>query len=236
MSIGKIHLQWFAEPTVLDDIKNILTIEQIKAFIEANKERDDVIEYLGTLTVEKELNTETVNAYLETAEGKLLLQPRLDRYATIAIKTHDEKQAPVIDAKVKAGINEGIRKLHPEETEDQKKLRELNDSIEQMKRDGEAKELRNSILMRANELHVPKELVEAIPYPSVDHFVNAATVFDKLIAAAGQKAVNEYVAANSYKPGSGKEKDDKKIDLSKLSQAELIKMEMNGTLDSSIGD
>ena len=200
-SISKINLQWFAED---DD----LTVEAIKSFLESNKERPDVAEYLQSLQVEKELNSETVNAYLETPEGKVTLQPRLDRYANIAIKTHDEKQAPVIEAKIKAGINEGIRKLHPEETEADRQVRELREDMERMRKDGEYKERKNAILMEANTRHIPKELVEGIDYPSVEHFVNVATIWDKVIADEKTKTINEYVAMNAHKPKGGQDKNE----------------------------
>ena len=212
------------------DNESDLTIAEIKAFIESNKDRPDVAEFIKGFEVEKELNTETVNAYLETPEGKVLLQPRLDRYATIAIKSHDEKQAPVVEAKIKAGVNEGIRKLHPEETEEQKQIREMREDMERMKKEGEAKELRNAILMEANNRKIPLEFVENIPYPSLEHFKNSATIFEKLQNDIKTRAINEFVAANAPKPGSGSETKGK-IDLSKLSDKEILAMEVSGELD-----
>lgn len=216
-----------------------LTLEQIKKFFDENKERADVVEYLNSFVVEKELNTETVNAYLETPEGKVVLQPRLDRYATQAIKTHDEKQAPVIEAKIKAGVNEGIRKLHPEETEEQKQIREMREDMERMKKDGESEKLRSAILLEANNRKIPKELVESIPYPSVDHFVNAATVFTKLQEEIKTRAINEYIASNSFKPGAGK--DDKKgkmtfSEFQKLPLSERNRMAESGEINNLVPD
>lgn len=212
-----------------------MTLEEVKDFFDENKTDEAVIEYLSTFSVEKDLNSETVNAYLETPEGKVLLQPRLDRYATQAIKTHDEKQAPVLDARIKAGINEGIRKLHPEETEDQKQIRELRENMEQMKKEGELKELKNAILLEAKNRNVPLEFVNDIPYPSVDHFKNVATIWDQIKAKEIEKQVNEKMALSSFKPKSGDRRDENKIDISKLSQTDLIKMEMSGELDKQLG-
>jgi len=225
---GDVHLQWFAK-----DDENDLTLEQIRAFIDANKERADVAEYLNTFVVEKDLSSETVNAYLETSEGKVLLQPRLDRYANIAIKTHDEKQAPVLEAKIKAGVNEGIRKLHPEETEEQKQLREVREDMAKMKQDSEAKELKNAILMEANARHLPSALVENVNYISLEHFKNAAMAYEKVIAETKTTTANE-VLASSQRPNGSQQKETNKIDLTKLSRAELIEMEMNGSLDDAI--
>jgi hypothetical protein len=216
-----------------------LTLEQIKKFFDDNKERADVVEYLNSFVVEKELNTETVNAYLETPEGKVVLQPRLDRYATQAIKTHDEKQAPVIEAKIKAGVNEGIRKLHPEETEEQKQIREMREDMERMKKDGESEKLRSAILLEANNRKIPKELVESIPYPSVDHFINAATVFTKLQDEIKTRAINEYVASTSFKPGAGKDDKNGKMTFSefaKLPISERNRMAESGEINNLVPD
>jgi hypothetical protein len=223
--------------TVLESEEKIITIEQVKAFIESNKERPDVSEYVATFAVEKDLNTETVNAYLETPEGKFVLQPKLDRYATQAIKTHDEKQASVIEARIKAGVNEGIRKLHPEETEEQRLLREVTNNMEKMQKDMEAKELRNAILMTANDLNVPKELVENFPFPSVDHFKSAAGVFTKLKDDIAKKAINDFVASTAYKPQVPENKDNSKMTFSqfqKLPRAEQNRMAETGEIDNLV--
>ncbi|MDD2493963.1 MAG: hypothetical protein PHE29_02105 [Tissierellia bacterium] len=232
MDAKQIHLQWFG------DGDDEITIEQIRAFIDANKERADVIEMLSSYAPEKELSSETVNAYLETPEGKVILQPRLDRYATQAIKTHDEKQAPVIEAKIKAGINEGIRKLHPEETEEQKQVREMREDIERIKKESAEKELRNAILMEANNRHIPKELVD-LPYPSVEHFINAATVIESTNKKLIEAALNEFAAKNSFKPGGGKDKEKQGMtfsEYSKLPRAERERMAETGEINKLIPD
>jgi hypothetical protein len=213
---------------------NEITIEQIKAFIEANKDRADVLEFVSSFRVEKDLTSDTVNAYLETSEGKLVLQPKLDRYATQAIKTHDEKQAPVLEAKIKAGINEGIKKLHPEETDSDRALREMREDMEKMKLENAAKELRSSILLEANKRSVPSELIDSIPYPSVEHFKAAATVIEKWQKDIEKKAIDTFVATTAYKPQGGKDEGKDKIDFNKLSDKEILKMEMEGTLDKAL--
>lgn len=214
----------------IDQKDDELTIEKVKEFFEANKERADVAEYLSSLTVEKELTSETVNAYLETGEGKILLQPRLDRYATQAIKTHDEKQKPIIDATIKARVNEELIKLNPQETEADRRYRELQQNQEEMKKQWEKEKLENAINMEAAKRGIPLELASNIPYPSIEHFNNVALIWEQVKNKEVDKLVNERLAS-SVKPKAGDEKDEK-VDLGKLSDKEILKMEMEGTLDN----
>lgn len=236
----KMDIQWFAQEGTpsfeKEDEPNItgITLEQVKVFLEANREKDEVSDYLKQFQTEKELNTEVVNAYLDTPAGMVILQPRLDSFATKAIKTHDEKQAPVLEAKIKQGINEAIARMHPEETLEQKQIRELRENMEAMQKESEAKELKNKILYKAKEMNVPMELVNGFPYPSEEHFVNAATIYNKLLTKEVEKQINEKIAASSYKPKTGDRSEENKVDLSKLTTADLIKMEMSGELDKQI--
>ena len=180
-----------------------ITIEQIKAFVEVNKERADVAEYLSTLVTEKPLNVETVNGYLGTVEGKNLLQPMLDRYANQAIKTHDEKQKPVVEATIKAKVNEELIKLNPTESAEQRQIRELNQRQAEMQAQWEKEKLENAIAMEAAKSNIPLELAQGIPYPSIEHFKNVSIIWEKVKAQEVDKLVNERLASTP-KPGAGK--------------------------------
>jgi hypothetical protein len=184
-----------------------ITIEQIKAFVEVNKDRADVVEYMATLAVEKPLNIETVNGYLGTIEGKNLLQPILDRYATQAIKTHDEKQKPIIDATVKSRINEELIKLNPTETPEQRRIRELEEKDRQRDAQWEREKLNNLITSEFAKRNVPLELAKDIPYPSVEHATNVALVWEQIIAKEKEKAVNDFALSNAVRPGNGQQED-----------------------------
>jgi len=193
---SEIDLQWFA-----DDNKEI-TIEQIRAFIDANRERADVAEYITSLEVEKPLNVESVSAYLGTVEGKNLIQPIIDRANTQAIKTHDEKQKPIIEATVKARVNEEVQRMNPSETPEQRQIRELRQAQEEMQRTMAKERLDYAIANEFATRGIPLEFAKDIPWPSVEHAVNGALVWEKVKATEIDKEVNKRLAETQKPNGS----------------------------------
>jgi hypothetical protein len=183
-----------------------ITIEQIRAFIDANKERADVAEYITSLEVEKPLNVETVSAYLGTVEGKNLIQPIIDRANTGAIKTYSDNQKPIVAAQIKAGINEELIKLNPQETPEQRQIRELNANQAEMKAQWEREKLENAIAMEAAKNGIPLELATGIPYPSIDHFKNVSLIWEQVKAKEVDKLVNERLAS-APKPNGKQESE-----------------------------
>jgi len=202
MAINKvpdIGLQWFAE-------NDEITIEQIRAFIDANMERADVAEYVTSLATEKPLTVETVNAYLGTVEGKNLIQPIIDRANTKAIQSHDEKQKPVVEATIKARVNEEIQRMNPTETPEMRQIRELRQSQEDMQKTMEKERLDYAITQEYAKRNIPLEFAKDIPWPSVEHAINGALVWEKVKAGEIDKAVNARLA-ETPKPNGSKGKD-----------------------------
>jgi len=102
----------------------IVDVKEIQTYIDQNKDNAEVKGFLG------KLKTPTVDDFKTAAETnedvKKIIQSIADQRVTGAIKTYEEKSLP---EKIKAA-EEALRKtLAPEETADQKKLRELEDKI-----------------------------------------------------------------------------------------------------------
>jgi hypothetical protein len=184
-----------------------ISIEQIKTFIDVNKDRADVAEYISSLSVEKPFNVENVQAYLGTVEGKNLIQPIIDRANTQAIKSHDEKQKPIIEATVKSKVNEELQRMNPSETAEQRRIRELEEKDRQRDLQWERERLNNQITSEFAKRNVPLELSKDIPYPSVEHATNVALVWQQILDKEKEKAINDFVASTSFRPGSG-QKDE----------------------------
>ena len=184
-----------------------ITIEQVRAFVDANKERADVAEYVATLAVEKPLNVENVSAYLGTVEGKNLIQPIIDRANTQAIKSHDEKQKPIIEATVKSKVNEELQRMNPSESPEQRMIRELKQNQDAMQAQMNKERLDYAIAQEFAKRNVPLELAKDIPYPSVEHAINAAIIWEQVKTKEIDKVVNERLASMQTKPNSGQQKE-----------------------------
>jgi len=227
--VSKVDLQWFGK-----DDEIAVTLEQVKAFIEANKENPDVAEFVVSVSVDKPLNPELVSAYLQTTEGKNLIQPMMDQRVTDAIKTHDEKAKPKIDAAIKSGIAAEMLRLNPQETPEQRQVRELMQKQKEMEDAWENDKRNSKIKELAFKEGLDPTFIEGIPFPSVEEATLYMQRYKDHFGKSLEKELNERLASSSYKPNKGKDEDRNKVDLSKLSQADLIKMELDGKLDLAI--
>jgi len=70
-----------------------MALEQIRQLIESNKDNQDVQSYLKGLNP---ITPEGVTSFLDTAEGKKMLQPKLDAHFTKGLETWKEKTLPSI--------------------------------------------------------------------------------------------------------------------------------------------
>lgn len=226
-------------PTVLEDEGNEITLEDVKSFIEKNKEKPEVVEYIVSVSIDKPLTPEVVNGYLQTTEGKMLIQPMFDQRVTDAIKTHDIKQKAANEAAIKAGINAEIARMNPAETPEQRRIRELEQSVEADRAKWERERLENNIAMEAAKRGIPVELFKDIPYPSIDHAINAFTVYDQKKQKDVEKAINEKLAIESFKPKSGQGEKKSGMTYSEfraLPKKQQDKMAETGEIDNLIPD
>ncbi len=127
-----------------------MNIEEVKAFLDENKDSNEVKEYLKGL---KTVSVDDVKGFLDTDEGKRFIQPELDRYHTKGLESWKEKNLESL-------IDKELQKRNPEQSEEQKRISALEKELE--KRDAEAKRerLKSFALGKAQELNIPSSLVD----------------------------------------------------------------------------
>jgi hypothetical protein len=129
-----------------------MDLQAIKKFIEENKESNEEVKaYLG------ELSTPTVDGvkgFLDTEEGKKILQPRLDSNFTKGLETwkSNHLQKLLDDAVAKA--------KNPNETPDQKRIRELEEKLAQSDAEKLREQLKNEAVSSLTEKKLPTFLVD----------------------------------------------------------------------------
>lgn len=128
-----------------------MDIKEVKEFLQS-----------GTTEVKELINSfitkERVSEYLETEDGKRLVQPKLDAYVTKSIETWKSNNLEKV-------LNDEITKRYPAETDEQKKLKELSSKLEQMEKEKTREYLKNRAITKATEKGLPINLV--------DHFIGA---------------------------------------------------------------
>lgn len=124
----------------------MITKESIVQFL---KENPDVNKEIASSF----FNQESVTQYLETDEGKKLLQPKLDKYHSQGLKSWKENNLQKL-------IEAEISKQFPEETEEQKLIRQLKSEKDALLAEKKQAELVSYAKGLASEYGVNAKLVE----------------------------------------------------------------------------
>ncbi|MEH7662747.1 DUF4355 domain-containing protein, partial [Bacillus velezensis] len=153
------------------------TLEDVKKFLEETKDTEDGKSYLNELSA---VSADKVNGFLDTEEGKRLIQPRLDSHFT---KGLDTWKANNLDALVDAKVKE----LYPEETEEQKRIRKLEKELEDQKTAAQREKLLNKAVSYASEKQLPADVVEFFIGEDEESTMKNLGAFEEKYNAALQK-------------------------------------------------
>ncbi|MCR1833140.1 DUF4355 domain-containing protein [Oceanobacillus caeni] len=129
-----------------------MNLEEVKQYLEVNKEQEDVKAYIEGLS---QVTPDGVKTFLETDEGKKLLQPRMDSYFTKGLETWKGNNLQRL-------IDEEVAKLNPQETSEQKRIRELEAKIEKAELARTREALKNKALSTLSEKKLPTFLVDQL--------------------------------------------------------------------------
>ena len=210
-----------------------LTIEMVREWLAANKAQDTVKAFLKELGVGPALTADVVAPWLETDDGRKLVQPMIDKRVTEGVKTHDEKTKESVAAEVKRKLAEEMLKANPQETAEQKQLREIRSQMETIQKGAAKDKLISAVMAEAARVGIPTWWVDEYAGGTIEE----AKVFIGKVKAQqdeiANKAKNELLASG-HKPGSGNGQVKPKVDASKLSIEEAIKLELEGKLNDAI--
>ena len=168
-----------------------MDINEVKAFIESNKDNPEVTAYIGGF-----ITPDRVKGFLDTEDGRKVLQPKLDGHFTKGLETWKANSLPKL-------IEDEISKRFTAETPEQKKIRELEQKWEQ----AESARVRESLLNKATKEATQKGL----PLDIIDHFVGqdedstvaALAKLETAWQAALQSAVEGKFRENGRTPPKG---------------------------------
>ncbi|KAF1678603.1 DUF4355 domain-containing protein [Bacillus sp. SKDU12] len=190
------------------------TLEDVKKFLEENKENEEVQSYLNELSA---VSADKVNGFLDTEEGKRLIQPRLDSHFTKGLDTWKANNlGALIDAKVK--------ELYPEETEEQKRIRKLEKELKDQKTAAQREKLLNKAVSYASEKQLPADVVEFFIGEDEESTMKNLGAFEEKYNAALQKAIESKFQENGRDVQSGSnEPTNQNLDISSLAAEASIR-------------
>jgi len=190
-----------------------MNLEKVKQFLEDNKDNEEVKLFLEEL---RRPTREDVEGFLETDEGRKLLQPRLDQYFTKGLNTWKEKNLEKL-------VEERVKELYPEETEEQKRIRALEKKIEEAERRERQKELLNKAILAATEKGLPTDMVQFFVGEDEDTTLSNLNMFEEKYKAAVQKAVDEKFKANGTEFKEGGTGSTQTISIAELAKEANIR-------------
>lgn len=121
------------------------------------------------------------------------LQSEKDRHFSKSLETWKENNLSTI-------VEEEIKKRYPEETEEQRRLREMENEIKQLKQENKIKEIRNRAYRQATEKGLPVELLDFFVADDEEKTIANLEVFEKVWNAAVQAQVNQTFKQNGREP------------------------------------
>ncbi|PUB12617.1 DUF4355 domain-containing protein [Paenisporosarcina sp. OV554] len=127
-----------------------MTLEEIKAWLLANKDNADVKTYLGELSTP---TVEGVEGFLDTDAGKKVLQPRLDQNFTKGLNTWKEKNISTL-------VEQELAKRNPSKTPAEIALAELQKKFDDSEKATKKEKNMNTAIKQATAKGLPVDILD----------------------------------------------------------------------------
>lgn len=174
-----------------------MKLEDIKNYLEENKEDEQVASYL------EELSTPTVDGvkgFLESnEEGQKLLQSLSDARVTQGIESFKSNNLEKL-------IDEEMRKRNPELSDEQIELQQIKQKLEQIEYEKQYEVLKNKALTIATEKKIPTNMVDYLIGEDEEATEANLTTFEQTMKDYVDSQVKARINDSSYTPpaeGSG---------------------------------
>ncbi|RKE76737.1 DUF4355 domain-containing protein [Bacillus safensis] len=192
-----------------------MNIEEIKQFLEQNKENEEVKAFVGELSA---VSADKVKGFLETEEGKKLLQPRLDQHFTKSLDTWKENNLEKI-------VEDEVSKRNPSKTPEQLEVEKLRKEIEAEKAARNRETLVNKALKAADEKKLPKDVIDFFIGENEDSTLENLSKLEESFNAAVQAAVDVKFkeSGREIERGNGAGNSTGNIDIRTLAQEANIR-------------
>ncbi|WP_341320833.1 DUF4355 domain-containing protein [Solibacillus sp. FSL H8-0523] len=156
-----------------------LTFDQVKAFLEANKDNAEVQAYYKTDVV----TGEAVKTYLATSDGKKVLQPLLDSNFTKGLDTWKTNNLDAL-------VEDELKKRNPDKSPAEIEVEKLRQEIEKERTERARSELSTKALKLAQEKGLPTEVIDFLIGADEEATTANLTKYEEAHTKAIQAAVD----------------------------------------------
>jgi Domain of unknown function (DUF4355) len=209
----------FMLPLNLQHFSDVVTLEAVKKFLADNKDNTDVVAYLGELS---RPTVDGVKGFLDTEDGKKLIQPRLDQNFTKGLETWKAKNLETL-------VNEEVAKRNPALTEEQKRIAALEKELQDQKKEAQREKLTNFAMKHATDKKLPTDLINFFLADDEDATTVNLGKFEDSFNKAVQSAVEAKFKNNGrdINNSDGGNKDSGEY-------GKQLATEFNGNVDNSV--
>lgn len=194
-----------------------MNLEEVKQFLEENKESDDVKAYLQGF---KQFGVDEVQNFVgENEEGKKWFDSQKDKFFSKSLETWKTNNLSKI-------ISDEVAKANPSETPEQKRIRELEDMFKNMENAKLRESLKNKALTVANEKKIPTQIIDFFIGQDEESTVSNLGTFESVMETYIKSQVDERLKG-SYTPpadNGGNVGEITKDQLSKMPYPERVKL------------
>lgn len=191
----------------------LMKLEEVKQFLEENKDQEDVKEYVKGLS---KVTPDGVKAFLDSEEGKKLLQPKLDNNFTKGLETWKKNNLQKL-------IDEKAKEMNPSETEEQKRIRELENKFAAKEKEALLQANKNKALTVLNEKKLPSNLVDFFVGKDEETTLSNLQKYEEVFTTQLQQAVENRLKQDGtdLKDNGSNQKTFTKEQISNMSTEEI---------------
>lgn len=192
-----------------------MNIEEIKQFLEQNKENEEVKAFVGELSA---VSADKVKGFLETEEGKKVLQPRLDQHFTKGLATWKENNLEKI-------VEDEVSKRNPSKTPEQLEIEKLRKDMESERNARNREKLVNTALKVADKKMLPKDVIDFFIGENEESTIENLGKLEESFNAAVQTAVDAKFkdSGREIERGNGTGNSTGNIDIRTIAQEANIR-------------
>lgn len=175
-------------------------IQEVKDYLETNKESEDVKSLISGYNPVTGLKDDTVNDFLNKTP---ILKTFYDKHVSKGIETYKENNKNDLD-KVKAdAIDVYVKKNYPEITEEQKRIKALELGAVEDKNRIKSGEILTTGIEYATSKSIPIKLVKLIIGDSHESTQSNLDIVKDIILECEKKAVESFIKNNGRRPAEG---------------------------------
>jgi hypothetical protein len=198
-----------------------MNLEEIKQFLEQNKENQDILGVVKEYAPQQEIGLEDVQKLVNEKENfKSWINSEKDKHFSKGLETWKEKTMPSI-------LDEEIKKRFPEADPKDIENQKLLARIEKMERDNLRDKLKNHALTVASEKKIPNKIIDFFIGDDEEATVSNLGVFEEAMESYIKSRVDERLGSTHQPPSGGSipsgQNPFKKETLNLTEQARLFK-------------